>query len=135
VYDTTYRATEIIDVHIRDLTKVGAVIDAALALRVTDITNPQFSATDVTAAGDRALREATVRARQQAETIAAASGGRLGRVLSLSTQSDYSERYFGVDGVSLSVRGGGDNPAGTQITPPTVTVSVTVYGRWQLLDH
>jgi uncharacterized protein YggE len=66
VYDTIYRANEIIDVHIRDLTKVGAVIDAALAPNVTDITNPQFSATDIR---------------------------------------------------------------------PAVTVVVTVYGRWQLLDH
>jgi uncharacterized protein YggE len=122
-------------VRIRDLSKVGAVIDSALALRITDISNITFSATDVTTARADALREATIRAREQAEIIATASGGRLGRVLSLSTEADYSSRYGGLENivVSGSIQGG-DRP-GTEITAPSVMVSVTVYGRWQLLDR
>ena len=134
--DTTYRARDAVEVRIHDLKKVGAVLDTALGRRITDISEVRFSASDVSAAQEDALREATVRARRQAEAIADAGGQGLGRVLSLSTQSDFSRwssDYY-IDGISI--RGGtaeaGDGGAPTVVVHPMVTVSVTVYGRWEL---
>ncbi len=137
--DTTYRAHDAIEVRIHDLKKVGAVLDTALGRRITDISGVRFSASDLSAAQEDALREATVRARRQAEAIADAGGQRLGRVLSLSTQSDngrWQSDYY-VDGLSLrdATVEAGEGGAPTVVVHPTVTISVTVYGRWELVPR
>jgi uncharacterized protein YggE len=127
-----YRAREIIEVHAGDPTLVGAVIDSALALRITDISNIRFTASDVREAQMSALQEAAARAREQAEAIATANGGRLGRVVSLSTSEDegrYSGGLLAVEGTISSVSGS------TQVTAPVVRVTVTVYGRWQFVPR
>ena len=129
VVDTTYRIRESIEVRIRDLSKIGAVIDAALAHGITDISPIRFSATDVRVARAEALREATLRAREQAEVIATAGGGRIGRVISLSTQADYRDRYSGLDGIVVT--SASEAASATEVTAPSVSVAVTVYGRWR----
>jgi len=134
VQDTIYRAHDAIEVRIRDLTKVGAVLDTAMGRGLTEISGVQFTATDVSAAQDEALREATVRARRQAEVIAAAGGMQLGAVLSLSTQSDYMDAYRSYGFGSLSISGAtADGSVPTVVVQPSVPVSVTVYGRWALV--
>jgi uncharacterized protein len=133
VQDTLYRAHDAIQVRIRDLAKVGAVLDTAMAHGITDISGVQFSASDVTAAQEEALREATTRARHQAEAIATASGAQLGRILSLSTQADNSDR------LSLSpyasVLDANAGAAATIVVQPSIPVSVTVFGRWELINR
>lgn len=136
VRDTIYRVAESIEVRISDVSKVGDVIDALLALRITDISPIQFSATDVREAQNAALREATEQARAKAELIAIASGSRLGRILSLSTSADdgggYRNRAYG-ELAELSVSGSMESPlGGTRITAPAITISATVFGRWRL---
>lgn len=133
VYDTTYRAHERIEVRIHDMDRVGAVIDSALAHRITDISSVQFSATDTHEAEEEALKEATVRARQQAEAIAAASGGELGKTLSLSTQRTGGNfDYISLRGVTVTGTAAGE--AGTVIRSRSIPVTVTVYGRWELVS-
>ena len=63
--DTVYRAKDIVEVRIHDLAKIGAVIDAALALNMTDISGVTFSRQDTDSAAREALRDATVRARER----------------------------------------------------------------------
>ena len=132
--DTTYRASETIQLHIADVARVGGVIDAALALNITDLDPIQFSATDTRAAQDEALQEATGQARHRAELIAVASGGRLGRIIGLSTSADYANPYRGSYGLEeVVVRGASAlSGPGTQVTAPSITVSASVYGRWRL---
>lgn len=134
-FDTTYRAREVIEVRLGDPTKVGPVIDAALALRITDISGIRFAASDTREAQLAAVREATARAFEQAEAMASASGGRLGRVLSLSTQPEYADRY-GLDGF-FQMRGvvATGSASATEITAPSVEITMTVCGRWQLLGR
>jgi len=139
VRDTTYRAHDAIEVRIHDVSRVGAVLDTALGRGITEISEVRFTATDVSAAQVEALREATVRARKQAEAIAAAGGLQLGRVLSLSTQADYVGRYEWDDvalrGVTLGTAGGVADGTPTVVVQPSVPVSVTVYGRWELIPR
>jgi len=121
----------------RDLRKVGAAIDTMLAHGVMDVSGVRFQASDISVAQEAALREATERARRQAEAIAEASGGRLGRTLSLSTQQE--SRYDPCIGL-LSASGMSDSSAGergpgTEVIQPAVPVRVTVHGRWELLGH
>lgn len=125
VQDSLYRATESIEVRVNDLSKVGAAIDAALGLRVFDISPIRFKATDIRDAQDQALREATTRAREQAAILASAGGVKLGRTLSLSTRSnDYTSQ--------LVLSAGPSSGNSTEITFPSVPVTVTVYGRWAI---
>ena len=134
VQDTMYRAHDAIEVRIRDLSKVGAVLDTAMGRGITDISGVQFTATNVAAAREEALREATVQARRQAEAIAAASGMELGAVLSLSTQPDYRYDYSPVQLRGTVLSGAIDQgSAGTVIVQPSVPVTVTVQGRWALV--
>src|SRR5213596_2239363 len=135
--DTTYRAHDAIEVRIHDVSRVGAVLDTALGRGITDISEVRFSATDVSAPQVEALREATVRARKQAEAIAAAGGLQLGRVLSLNTEADYASRYgwddFALRGVTVSTAGTVGDGSPTVVVQPSVPVSVTVYGRWEVI--
>lgn len=128
--DTAYRAHEVLEVRIRDLSKVGSVIDVALGLRITQISGIRFSADKTGSAREEALREASLNARKQAETIAEASGAKLGRIISLSTQPGYDER---LNGVEVMLRG---NEAGarTKIVEPLIPVTVNVHGRWELVS-
>jgi uncharacterized protein len=132
IQDTSYRAKDILEVRIHDLTKIGAVIDAALALGMTDISGVTFSRQDVDSAQRQALREATVRAREQAELIATAAGGRLGRVLTLSTEPEPIGRYSEFSQMVLTTSATNSR---TSVSPPPLGVTVTVYGRWQLLPR
>jgi uncharacterized protein YggE len=132
IMDTTYRASEILEVRAGDPARVGPAIDAVLSLRITSISGISFGVSDPRAVQLELLREATARVTEQAAAIAEAGGGRLGRVLYLGTQAPdaYAERY-GYE--SISLRGAEVTSSGTEITAPAVAVSMTVYGRWQLL--
>jgi uncharacterized protein YggE len=130
--DTLYRAREMLDVRVGDPALVGPVIDVALALGITEISAPQFWASEVRGAYASALREATERAREQAEIMASAGGGRLGRVLSLSTQPDYST--FSRVG-EIVTTGTTATSGSTEVTAPTITVAVSVFGRWQFVGR
>lgn len=132
VPDTIYRAREAIEVRISDLSKVGAVIDIALKLRITDISTISFSASDVREAQEAALRDATANARQQADVIAAAGGVRLGRTISLSTQSSYWDS-FSTRGAVLSSASPSDGR--TEITFPSVPITATVNGIWAIQER
>lgn len=139
VRDTAYRAHDAVEVRIRDLSKVGPAIDTAFAHGVADISGIRFTASDVSAAREEALRDATRSARRQAEAIADAGGGRLGRTLWLGTDRDSPyDRYEQSFDLSISVQNsyaGPDRGAGTEVIRPSIPVRVTVYGRWELLGR
>jgi uncharacterized protein YggE len=128
--DTVYKANDVIQARVRDLARLGAIVDTALAYGIIQIPNLTYSATNTTATRLEVLRLATQDAQAQAKAMAEASGGRLGRLLSVSTQDD--GRGTMMENL-LSVRGSVDQ-TGTQIVRPQVAVSVTVYARWELVS-
>ena len=128
VQDTTYRVHEQIVVRIPDMDLVGQVVDAALDLRIVEVSDVSFFATDTRAAALEATREATIRAREQAEVMADAMGLTLGALISLGTDRDYASDPLS----SFQIYTTG--ASGTQVTAPSLKVSVTVYGRWRLAE-
>ncbi|HYK09585.1 MAG TPA: SIMPL domain-containing protein [Gemmatimonadales bacterium] len=133
-WDTTYRAADAIQVRIHDLSRIGAVIDTLMGRRVMEISEVQFTTRDVSAARLELLREATQRARAEAEAIASAGGLALGRVLSIRTESADPENYdWNFNGVGVAGGVVPRNAAPTEIVEPNLTVSVTVYGKWELV--
>ncbi|MFL5523183.1 MAG: SIMPL domain-containing protein [Gemmatimonadaceae bacterium] len=116
---------------------VGKVIDAALAAGATSIASVQFSSPTTDEARRNAVAIAVAQAKKDAEAIATASGGRLGRLLSMSTGpgssfSSYgSETYFPIADGFGSMAGGSVYP--TMISPRDQTVVASVVGRWEFV--
>lgn len=136
VNDTTYRAHDAIEVHVHDLSRIGAVLDTALAHQITDISALQFRASNVTAAYEDALKEATSTARRQADAVAAASGARVGRALSLSTYEESRSPFDGYRLAAVTVDSMGESSGpGTTVVEPSIPVSATVYARWELIEQ
>ena len=128
--DTLYRASDAIQVRVRDLSKVGAVIDSALAHGILQISNLAFSATTTEGVREELLREATLQAKRQATAIAEASGGRLGSAITLGTDPG-PQAGWGPEAITLTA--GSIDGGATQVIHPSIPVAITVYGRWALL--
>lgn len=84
-----YRAHNMVTVIVDTVSRVGGVIDAALAAGANRVNNLQFDLRDPQAARVEALRQAVAKARAEAEAIAAAAGQRLGQPLNISTSQGY----------------------------------------------
>lgn len=69
-----YRASNVVEVRVKDLSKVAAVIDAATAAGANRIQGIQFQLQDDTEPRKQALQQAAKRAREKAEALASATG-------------------------------------------------------------
>ncbi len=78
-----YQAQNSIQVEIRQVTQIGAVIDAGLARGATNVGGLRFFASSTEAATREALRKAVSRARADADVIADAAGGRINGVIEI----------------------------------------------------
>lgn len=75
-----YRAMNRLSVRLRDLTKIGAVLDMATAAGVNDINGPVFGVADPQTLQDEARKKAVAEARRVAELYAQSIGVKLGPV-------------------------------------------------------
>jgi len=132
--DTTYQVFEQFEVRVHELELLGQIIDLALAKGITEISGIRFSATDTEAAHQEALQEATQKARARAEAIAGASGGRIGRLLQLSTEPFGIMPRYGYRGVAMAAIGVEEAGVRTAVVPPSIGVSAVVYGRWEFME-
>ena len=81
-----YEARNSVTVTMGDLTKVGAVIDAAAQAGSNDVAGIAFTLRQDRPARDRALGEATREAMSKAQVIAQALGGRVTRVVQVEEE-------------------------------------------------
>jgi uncharacterized protein YggE len=84
---TGYSALNVVAVTLDDLTRMGDVIDAATHSGANRVQAIQFTLRDPDAVRTEALREAALRARAEADTLAAALSVRVLRVLSVEESS------------------------------------------------
>jgi uncharacterized protein YggE len=119
---------------VRRLDDTGKVIDAALAAGATSIASVQFSSPSADEARRSALATAVAQAQRDAEVLARAAGGTLGRLLSMSSGSpggsavSYSTDTnfsYAIEAASMAYP--------TMINPRDVSVSVSVFGRWEFI--
>jgi uncharacterized protein YggE len=85
-----YQARNGVNVTMGDLTKVGAVIDAATTAGANNVDNLSFTLRRDRPARDQALAEATRAALSKAQVIAQALGGRVTRILEVQEASENS---------------------------------------------
>ncbi|MBL8209485.1 MAG: SIMPL domain-containing protein [Bryobacterales bacterium] len=76
-----YQATNTIEVTLNDTSLAGRVIDVAAQAGATNVNALRFGLRDPNPTRIQALRAAALQARQKAESIATALGGRVGQVL------------------------------------------------------
>jgi hypothetical protein len=124
--DTTYRIHEAVQVRVHDITKVGAVIDTALAHRVVQISAVRYVATKTDSLQEQLLREATEQAHRRARAMADASTMRLGRLVSVTAQDGPGSR------AELSVVQATGAGAPTEALEPGIPVTISVSGVWEL---
>jgi uncharacterized protein YggE len=122
--ELTYWVDNTITVTLRDTSRLGDLLEAAVNAGANSISGVTFSVDDPSAAEEQARQEAVEDAGQRAEMLATAAGATLGELMSLSTASVNGPipYYYGAD-VGLGVGGGG-----VPVSPGTtdVTVQVTV---------
>jgi uncharacterized protein YggE len=80
---TGYTATNVVRVTLSDLGKIGSVIDTATQAGANRVEGIQFTLSDEQNVRSQALREAAVKARADADVLAAALGLKVVRILSV----------------------------------------------------
>ncbi len=88
-----YTAQNMVVITVHDLSKVGRVIDAALAAGANRIDSLEFTASDLVAAKNTALAGAMRDARAKADALAAAAGVRIVRVSSITSADASMQPY------------------------------------------
>lgn len=79
-----YQVTNEISVLVRDLNKLGKILDTALNSGANNLNYINFQKSDTSAAENQALIQAVKRAREKALVLSNASGMNLGRLLSIT---------------------------------------------------
>jgi uncharacterized protein YggE len=88
-----YRASNTLSVHMRELARMGEIIDRALGAGANRVDGVRFALSKEDAVRAEALRQAVERARRTAEVLASALGVRLGPVLDASTMAEVPHVY------------------------------------------
>jgi len=127
-------ASNVIRAEVAQISNVGKTIDAGLAGGATQVASAQYSGDRMDDARRDALKAAVEESRRDAEAMAAAAGGTLGRLMLLAsagaavpTQRDaYAE---------VALRTAGGTAGGTVISPNELTVIATTTARWEFIPR
>lgn len=127
-----FTANTSIRAEVRRLESLGRVIDAAIAAGATGISGVQYFASNTDEARRSAMAEAVREARTDADVLARAAGGSLGRLIALNSAgvNQPFPRELGMAGGNVAVRGVG---APTNMVPGELTVVAMVSGRWEFV--
>jgi uncharacterized protein YggE len=118
-----WRANNTIVITLRDVDKASALADLLSESGATNVYGPNFSLDDTQDSEVVLLEEAINNAREKANTIAKASGRKLGKIVTVSEGLQQSSGIF----KGLEMAGGG-----TPIEPGTETVYKTVTVTFEL---
>jgi hypothetical protein len=125
-----FTARNTLRAEIRRIDDVGKAIDAAIVAGATDISSIYFSASNTEDARRNALSEAVKQARNDADAMARAAGGSLGRLLSMTSGVVVpgASPYQGAI-ITSAMSGGPPTP----IVPGELSVTANVSTRWEFL--
>ncbi len=121
--DTRYVVDNQVFVTVRDLEKLGDMLDGVIAAGVNTVNSVQFDLADKSEAMKQARADAVKDAQKQAQDLAAAAGLELGEVYSIGFAESYTPIFeYGKGG------GGGAAEAAVSvpIQPGQLTISATV---------
>jgi hypothetical protein len=119
-----YRVSNMVQVHVRELARVGALLDTALGAGANRVESVRFGLSRPETVQGEALRNAVERARQSAQVLATALGVKLGPVLDASTVTE-PQRPIPIAARFEMARGAAADVT-TPIQPEEQTVRATV---------
>ncbi|MBA2686798.1 MAG: SIMPL domain-containing protein [Gemmatimonadaceae bacterium] len=125
-----YSATNTIVAEVRDLAKVGAVIDAALGAGANLISSLNFYASNIQQARQAAITAAVQVARAEAEVGARAAQGQLGSLLELTIGAYYAPPPRPM---MMMAKADAAQASETPVQPGQETVTVEVTTRWRFI--
>ena len=130
-----FTARNAIRAEVRHLDDLGKVIDAAINAGATDVSSVQFLASSTDQARRTALADAVKQARSDADVMARAAGGSLGRLISVNTSGvsqPIAIRGNTFESVQVTAAGlSGGMP--TPIAPGELNVIAMVFTRWEFV--
>ena len=126
-----YQARNSVEVEVRDLTVIGAVLDAVLAAGATNVAGPRFAIADASSARRAALELAVRKAHADAEAIAAAAGVSLGGVLEIIS-ADQGEVAPMMEFTRARLTASASADVGTPVESGRITVRASVSVRYAI---
>jgi uncharacterized protein YggE len=129
---TGFSANTSIRAEVRRLENLGKVIDAAIAGGATGISGVQYFASNTDEARRSAMAQAVREAKTDAEVLARAAGGSLGRLIALNSagvNQPFPREILASAGGMAMARAG----APTNIVPGELNVVAMVSGRWEFI--
>ncbi|AGC49112.1 hypothetical protein MYSTI_07840 [Myxococcus stipitatus DSM 14675] len=117
-----YRVSNLVSVHVTELSRVGSLLDQALAAGANRVDQVRFGLAKQDAVQGEALRQAVARARKSAEVLAAALNVKLGAVVDASTVTEPPQLYP----ARFAMAEAADARVATPIQPEEQTVSAKV---------
>lgn len=127
-----YQARNSIEVEIRNISRVGSVVDATLAAGATNLSGPSFTLANPDSARREALATAVRRAQADAEVMARAAGQKLGPVLELTSGGSLEQPMFDRSPMLMAARGAGE--VETPVVTGMIKVRASVTMRIQLVS-
>lgn len=131
-----FGARNTVRVELHDIARLGGVIDAALAAGATQVSQIQFASSSAMAARRQAIKLAVSEARLDAEALADAAGGSVGKLLSVSSAGSSGIAGGRLESVVLTglARTTADY-APPPIIPNDVIVSAYANARWEFVPR
>lgn len=124
-----YIARNTVRAEVREIARVGRVIDAAITAGANEVSSLQFATSRAEALRLDALRSAMTQACREASALAAAAGGTLGPLVQASTsEANYPPPPMPM--LRAEAR-----QADTPITPQEVSITVSVATRWRFVPR
>ncbi|MGZ4151309.1 MAG: SIMPL domain-containing protein, partial [Actinomycetota bacterium] len=124
---TGYQASNVVDVTVRQMNKVGVIIDTAVGAGANLANGITFQLSDQNQGMDTALAAAVADAKSKAEALASAGDAQLGQVVSIDETTGSSTPPVFYDRATSA---GASAP--TPVQPPTLETQVSVTVVWQL---
>lgn len=130
--EVQYRVSNSVTVIIRDLDKVGEVLDASIKAGANNIYGVEFLLEDATAARSEARKLAVESAKANAEELAALTGVKVGRILSISEVIGSGGGFYGnsISAFQLGLGGSGAPP----VQPGQLRITMQLQITYELVD-
>ncbi|MDQ0194760.1 SIMPL domain-containing protein [Paenibacillus wynnii] len=125
-----YNAHHTLQIAYRDLSKVGALLDAASAAGANNIGNARFAVEDSSAFEAQVIGKAMANADVKAGAIATAAKRSLGQVVTV-TQSDVSNNPVYYDNMKMEAAAA-DSAGGTSVQPGEVKITTMLSVTYEL---
>lgn len=129
-----FGARNTIRVELHDISRIGPVIDAALAAGATQVSQVQFTSSQTPDARRKAMKLAVNEARLDAEVLAEAAGGTLGRLLAIGSSS-FGGVAYRAESVITSLSTAGGYAAPPPIMPDELTIAAMAMTRWEFIPR